>query len=369
VIAAEIAAALGNVQSAGSEIRCTCPVCNGHNLTLRDGARHLLVKCFNGCDGRVVFAELRRRGLVGKPTKGNGAAPEEPETRAEHEAKAKSAKAKRQARTDNALDIFRNSFPAANTMVEVYFASRLILSVPPSLRFAPKIWSKDAGANYPAAVALIEHGTWGAIGIHCILMNPLDASVRLTLKDRKQSRGVVKGGAVRLAPAGPVLAVAEGIEDALTYWQATGIPAWAAISDTGIRNFVPPPLAVTSTLHLLEDQDANQAGQKGVADAARRLAKKGYEIEIVRPLIGKDVNDALLKLGPSETLFTIEDYEPAGASGDWYSKCLAGSDGRTLNNLTNALLGLGEDRFWKDAFACDAMFGTALLKRGRGVNL
>jgi hypothetical protein len=43
-----------------------------------------------------------------------------------------------------------------------------------------------------------------------------DGSGKADLLEPKWSLGPVGGGAVRLAPAGPVLAVAEGIETALT---------------------------------------------------------------------------------------------------------------------------------------------------------
>jgi hypothetical protein len=360
--AESIAAALGNAHAEGNDWRCDCPVCHHHNLTLSNGSKWLLVKCFNGCAGEDVLAELRRRNLYGAKN-GNGAVrPEEPETRAEHEARATSAKAKRQARIDSALDIWRNSYPAANTMVATYLASRLLLDVPPALRFVPSLWHKQAAVRYPAMVGLVEHADEGAVGIHAVFLNPLDASVRVTVEPRKWSLGPIKGGAVRLAPAGAQLAIAEGIEDALTFMQATRTPSWAAITASGIRNFVPPPLGTTATLILVEDNDANQTGQKAVADTARRLTKKGYAIKIARPSIGKDLNEALLKLGLCETLFTIEDYEP-GATGNWYSKCLAGSDGRTLCNVTNTLFALREDHAWKDVFACNEMFGAALLKR------
>jgi hypothetical protein len=361
--AAEIAAALGNAQPEGRDWRCDCPVCHHANLTLSDGDKHLLVSCFNGCAGDDVLAELRRRGLYSAKN-GNGAEQPDVETQAEHEAKAKSAKAKRQARIDNALDMWRNSVPPANTMAATYLASRLLLvSVPPVLRLAPAIWHKEAAARFPAMVGLVEHTKHGAVGIHAVFLNRLDASVRFTIEPRKKSFGPVKGGAVRLGPAGPVLALAEGIEDALAFMQATGTPSWAAITAPGIRSFVPPPLAETTTIILIEDNDANQTGQQAVADAARRLAKKGYEIKIARPTTGKDINEALLTLGLCKILFQIEDYQPEDVVGDWYSKCLEGSDGRTLCNVANSLLALREDPAWQRVITRDGMLWATMLNQ------
>jgi hypothetical protein len=212
-------------------------------------------------------------------------------------------------------------------------------------------------------VGLVEHVKTGAVGIHLVYLNPLDASVRVTISPRKRSLGPVKGGAVRLAPAGPVLAVAEGIEDAWTFMQATGIPSWAAITAPGIRSFVPPPLDQTATLILVEDQDTNRTGQNAVADAARRLGKVGYQIKIARPSAGKDLNDALLKFGLDEKIFTLEDYQPEAIAGDWYSKCLEGSDGRTLCNVANALLALREDAAWQGVLVRNGMLCATMLYR------
>jgi putative DNA primase/helicase len=324
--AAEIAQKLGNAQAEGKEWRCNCPVCNHHNLSLCDNGERLLVKCFNGCANQAVLAELGRLGLFdGK--NGNGA--EHAETRAEHEGKAKSAKAKRQARIDNALDTWRNSFPATDSMVATYLASRLLLEpVPATLRLAPAVWHKEAAARFPAMVGLVEHPEHGAVGIHAVYLNRLDASVRFTTEPRKRSFGALKGGCVRLAPPGPVLAIAEGIEDALTFMRATGTPSWAAITATGVESFVPPPLAETATIILCEDQDENQTGQKAVAAAAARLAKAGYEIKIARPTFGKDVNEALLELGFHEPLCTIVDYQPDGAAADAESPIIRVAAGR-----------------------------------------
>jgi putative DNA primase/helicase len=356
--AAKVAEALGNARPDGEDWRCDCPLCHKTNLTLRTGKKRLLVKCWTGCRSRDVFGELRLRNLFLGAKAGNGAS----ETRTEHEARTAAEAAKRKTRIDRALDVWRNSYPAANTIVETYLWSRLLMGpVSPALRFVPSLWHKEASMRYPAMVGLIEHAEKGSVGIHLTYLNPLDATVRVTITPRKRSLGTIKGGAIRLAPAGETLAIAEGIEDALTYMQATGIPAWAAISESGIRNLISPPLGTTSKLVRIEDND--EAGKKAVADAARRFAKHGYAISIARPIGAKDINEALLTLGLHQPLFTIEDYEPHGATGDWYSKCLAGSDGRTLSNLSNALLALGQDRAWKDAFICNGMFDAAMLTR------
>jgi hypothetical protein len=50
-----------------------------------------------------------------------------------------------------------------------------------------------------------------------------------------------------------------------------------------------------------------------------------------------------------------------GGMGDWYSRCIAGRDGRTLSNLANTMLGLRADPAFKSLFSYDGMLDAALL--------
>src|SRR5207344_775256 len=52
---------------------------------------------------------------------------------------------------------------------------------------------------------------------------------------QKMMFGPCRGGAVRLTAPGDVLMIGEGIETCLTAMQATGHPAWAALSTSGLR--------------------------------------------------------------------------------------------------------------------------------------
>jgi hypothetical protein len=52
--------------------------------------------------------------------------------------------------------------------------------------------------------------------------------------------GPCRGSAVRLAEPGDVLMVGEGIETCLAAMQASGHPAWAALSTSGLRSLALP---------------------------------------------------------------------------------------------------------------------------------
>jgi len=303
--AAEIAKSLGEARPEGDNWKCRCPLCGRPILSLRDnpaGRFGLDIHCFGGCTSAAVRAELKDRHLLdGKP---NGHATAFDGAR--HQA---TEDAKRQAKTANALDFWRaDTMPGDDTPGGVYLAGRLLMHrpMPDTLRFTYAIYHPSEQRTFPAVIALLEHEKLGRVAIHAICLNTLDPTSKLTIMDRKFSMGPVKGAAVRLFPAGPELAIGEGIETCLAFQQATGIPAWATLGDN-MANFEPPPIETVSTLILIEDQD--KPGRRTVAKAAARFTSMGYQIRIARPLTGKDVNDALLAIGLDQAVCSIEDYQ------------------------------------------------------------
>jgi hypothetical protein len=306
--AEEIARGLGEPRFEANNWKCRCPICGKDNLSLRDSPTgRLLINCWSGCDRKAIRRQLKERSLL------NGR-DLDPPPRGRPGDNPKVA-----AKIANALDIWRNNtFPLANTLGETYLASRLLLQEPMSatLRYSPAVYHPTERRTFPAVVALLEHEKLGGRAIHCICLNPLDPSVRVTIDTRKFSIGPVKGAAVRLFPAGPELALGEGIETCLAFQQSTQIPAWATVGGSGLVNFEPPPLDRVSTLILLEDQD--EAGRKAVSQSAARFTAMGYRVRIARPLKGKDVNDALLTIGPDQPLCEIEDYQVGGVSLDTF---------------------------------------------------
>jgi hypothetical protein len=308
--AAEIAARLGDAKPEGKGWwRTTCTQCGKPNLCLRDnpnGRVKLFIKCWAGCDEKLIRADLKRQHFL------NGAAP--PETQEEREAREAAerlAAVEHQRKIEGALDTWRNSLSITeNTPPAVYLAGRLLNSqpeIPAVLRYVPALYHPFEKRSFPALIALVQHQEHEPTSIHCVFLNPLDPTSKLAIEHRKLSFGEVSGGAVRLFPAGNVLALGEGIEDCLAFTQEHGIPAWAAISTTGIENFVPPPRSMTPTLILLEDEDIS--GRKAVDNGAAKLAAAGYAVKIARPLRGKDVNECLRILGPGKPLVDFETYQ------------------------------------------------------------
>jgi DNA primase len=102
--------------------------------------------------------------------------------------------------------------------------------------------------------------------------------------------GPCRGGAVRLGNPADVLMVGEGVESCLAVIQATGRPAWAALSTSGLRT-LELPVEVRDVIVLA---DADYPGEVAARDAALRWKREGRRVRIARPPRGMDFNDLLL---------------------------------------------------------------------------
>jgi phage/plasmid primase-like uncharacterized protein len=129
-------------------------------------------------------------------------------------------------------------------------------------------------------------------GLHRTWLRP-DGLGKADVTDSKMMLGICAGGAVRLASAGPVMAVAEGIETALSVQQATGTPTWAALSAPGIEALILPPLPLAAEVTIAADNDASGRGQAAAEKAARRWIAEGRTVRIALPPAGQDFNDVL----------------------------------------------------------------------------
>jgi putative DNA primase/helicase len=273
--AAEIAHALPDARREGRAWRCRCPLHNGRSLTLRDGAGGcVLVTCWGGCDRLDVLDELRRRGLL----HGHIARYRRPSNRTDA------------ARTALALDIWHEARPALGTLAEKYLVSRgLHLQPPPTLRFHVGL-KHPSDEVWPVMLALVTRGVDDTpLAIHRTFL-ARDGSGKAPIDPQKMMLGACRGGAVRLAMAGDVLMVGEGIETCLAAMQATGYPAWAALSTSGLRTLdLPGDLREVIVL-----ADGDHPGEAAARDCAWRWKREGRRVRIARPPPGMDFNDMLV---------------------------------------------------------------------------
>jgi putative DNA primase/helicase len=104
-----------------------------------------------------------------------------------------------------------------------------------------------------------------------------------------------EGCAVRLAPAGDVLGIAEGIETALSAAAIDGVPVWAALNTSLLSRFEPPP-GVT-TLRVYADRD--EAGLMAALELFERLQGRVKLERRIPKAPAKDWNDVLTTRGDS----------------------------------------------------------------------
>ena len=197
-------------------------------------------------------------------------------------------------RSAAALAIWQASRPAEGTPVAAYLNSRgLTLRASSDLRFHPGL-KHPSGAIWPAMVALVTHGESGvAIAIHRTYL-ARDGAGKAPVNPAKMMLGPCRGGAVRLAVPGDVLMIGEGIETCLSAMQATGHPAWAALSTSGLRS-LDLPRDVRDVIVLA---DGDEPGEAAAQDCALRWKREGRRVRIARPPIGMDFNDLLVDRAP-----------------------------------------------------------------------
>jgi putative DNA primase/helicase len=82
------------------------------------------------------------------------------------------------------------------------------------------------------------------------------------------------------------------VETALAAMQACSMPAWAALSTSGMTALQLPP--IVRTIVIVADNDANGAGERAARTAAQRWLAEGRRVRIAMPLVpGTDFNDVL----------------------------------------------------------------------------
>lgn len=275
----------GRKTGTGWMARCPAHDDNNPSLSIRvaDGDK-VLVHCHAGCpQGRIIEA-LRERGLWSKEQ--SSATLCKPQRRLV-ECKPNRDDAQR---TAKAMAIWQGATHAVGTLVESYFVSRGIhLSPPESVRFHAGL-KHPSGGLWPAMAALVTNGIDGTpIAVHRTFL-ARDGGGKAAVDPQKMMFGPCRGGAVRLAGPGEVLMVGEGIETCLAAMQATGHPAWAALSTSGLRT-LDLPKDVQNVIVLADGDDAGEAAAR---DCALRWKYQGRRVRIAHPPRGMDFNDMLL---------------------------------------------------------------------------
>lgn len=189
--------------------------------------------------------------------------------------------------------IWSETVAIENTPAETYLWRRsLIAEGQTDLRFhpaAPLSKAADCEAFQPAMIALVRSLDGAPAALHLTFLKP-DGSDK-AFKDRsRRMYGPVSGNAVRLGAvvSERVLAVAEGVETAGSYSTLFGVPAWAALSTTGLEQ-VRLPYGLRK---LVIAADGDKPGMKAATVLAERAARI-CDVEIHAAPDGQDWNDVL----------------------------------------------------------------------------
>jgi putative DNA primase/helicase len=169
------------------------------------------------------------------------------------------------------------------------------LEVNPTLAQA-LLYDIDSGQKWPTMVAKFVNAEGKPVTWHRTFLTQ-DGQKAPIESPRKVMTclGEMNGGAVRLAPAGPLMGVAEGIETAMSASILFGIPVWATLNAGMMECWQPPPQC--QEVVVFGDNDANYTGQAAAFGLAKRLSlrKNPLKVQVEIPAkVGADWSDVLL---------------------------------------------------------------------------
>ncbi len=211
----------------------------------------------------------------------------ERQRRAETERRAREERDAR-AHLEYARQLWRRAVSAPGTSVERYLRARgITILVPPSLRYLAAAKHKPTGLILPAMIGGVQGVDGTMIGVHRTFLRR-DGTAKASVSDAKMTLGPIGGGAVRFGPAAQRLAVAEGIETALSIAQACpNLSVWSGISTSLMRRLMLPPQVREVILCV----DGDEAGHKAADYLAARFVREGRAVRVAPAPDGQDYND------------------------------------------------------------------------------
>jgi hypothetical protein len=233
----------------------------------------LVVHCFAGCSSIDILDTIRDKGgEIDQP-----AATPAPKGSSEY---------KRQQHA-KAQWLWTQRRPIVGTIAERYLREvrGITCALPATLAFLPARKSEHHPAMI-AAFALTDEPEPGVLGsprgvisVHLTLLKP-DGSGKAEIKKPKIMVGSPVGRPIIIAPPNDLfgLAICEGIEDALTAHQLTGLGAWAAgaAGFMGELGAVVPDYIEAVTIFAHPDK----AGQDGALELATVLHQRGIDFAV-----------------------------------------------------------------------------------------
>lgn len=190
------------------------------------------------------------------------------------------------ARSSRALMIWNSCHPRNYQPIEGYLQRRgILISVPDAIRWSSGL-RHPAGRTGGAMVAAIQdrHGH-----VTAVQRTWIDGEEKANLAPCKMSLGPIGDGAVKLAWPNQTLALVEGIEDALSLIQMSGVPTWACLGVARMKSVAIPGSVKT----LILAPDADDAAVRAVTVAYEHFASLGFKVLHLRPPQEADWNSLL----------------------------------------------------------------------------
>ena len=279
-----------------------CPVCGGYDLAGK-GSR-----CWGFLSGDGKFAHCTRTEYAGSLRQGrdgtfshyldgpcrcgetHGAGPYQP----------LKIDSKGPERTDNIKDRLEKIFAGSRMVtsgdpVDHYLLGRYIrLNIyPRDLRTHMALGYWEDGqriGTYPAMVAVVRDAMGRPVGLHRTYLT-MEGQKAPVPSPKKLTSLVGFSNAVQLSPPNSRLAIAEGIETALSFQILSGIPTWSCLSSGGIERFTPP----SGIQEIIVAADYDKAGILAVEKLINRIGTQGTRVKTVFPdTFGEDWSDVLM---------------------------------------------------------------------------
>lgn len=173
------------------------------------------------------------------------------------------------------------------------------------LRFERKFFDCESRQWHPAMVVAVRDVSGQLVTVHRTLLTSDGHKAGVNVPKRLMrlpDDRTINGCAIRFGEPHEVLALAEGIETALSVVVATGLPCWACICAHGLEA-VEIPDGVQEVL-IFADKDRSLTGERAAKVLSRRLQAIGREVvEVSVPFdVPKreksiDWNDVLISRG------------------------------------------------------------------------